>query len=125
MRYVDPVQLSNHPFKHSRPEPVARMRCSDDLCLLLDIVLRGTAKFQAENRFPADFLEIFPDLLNPSTGDLHVLRDLLCSHLLLLLPNYPAYFFRFNFISRNRNLRQTRCEIISGLQIKSQRPLME
>jgi hypothetical protein len=50
MRDADLVLLSDHPFKHSRPEPVAGVRRPDNLCLSLDIRLLGTTKVLAKNR---------------------------------------------------------------------------
>lgn len=47
-----------------RPEPVAPVRLSDDLCLTFEVRLPGTTNVLTENRFTACFHEIFPDLLN-------------------------------------------------------------
>jgi len=92
MRDADLVMPPDHPLKHSRPELIARMRLSNDLRLPFNIGLPGTPNLLAENRLLAGLLEAFPDLLNPSAGDLHVPRDLFCSHPLLLVANDPVYF---------------------------------
>ncbi len=92
MRDANLVLLSDHSFKHSRSEFIARVCLSNDLSLAFNIGLLGTPNLLAENRLLAGFLKAFPDLLNPSAGDFHLSSNLFRSHPLLLLPNYPVHF---------------------------------